>query len=105
MASSTTRTPRTPAAWTASGACTSGSTAPPGDATTRASGGAATTSTTGAERVGRLAAASGATRGEHAIRLPAPRARPEVGREHLALLHRHEGQEGLLHAHARLEHV
>src|SRR5712691_2965058 len=38
------------AAWTASGACTSGSTAPPGDATRRASGGAATTSTTSAER-------------------------------------------------------
>src|SRR5207244_13377913 len=31
--------------WTASGACTSGSTAPPGGATRRASGGAATTST------------------------------------------------------------
>src|SRR5437879_3934819 len=36
--------------WTASGACTSGSTAPPEDATRRASGGAATTSTTRAER-------------------------------------------------------
>src|SRR5881409_2685460 len=36
--------------WTASGACTSGSTAPPKDATRRASGGAATTSTTSAER-------------------------------------------------------
>src|SRR3989449_10883455 len=35
--------------WTASGACTSGSTAPPRGATRRASGGAATTSTTGAE--------------------------------------------------------
>src|SRR5258708_17824591 len=35
--------------WTASGACTSGSTAPPGGATRRASGGAATTSTRGAE--------------------------------------------------------
>src|SRR5438132_5334139 len=32
--------------WTASGGCTSGSTAPPRDATRRASGGAATTSTT-----------------------------------------------------------
>src|SRR3546814_19908319 len=37
------------AGWTASGACTSGSTAPPGDATRRASGGAATTSTRRAE--------------------------------------------------------
>src|SRR5467141_5117801 len=36
--------------WTASGACTSGSTAHPGGATRRTSGGAATTSTTGAER-------------------------------------------------------
>src|SRR5260370_348290 len=36
--------------WTASGACTSGSTARPWDATKRASGGAATTSTTRAER-------------------------------------------------------
>src|SRR5467141_4636807 len=38
------------AAWTASGACTSGSTAHPRGATKRASGGAATTSTTRAER-------------------------------------------------------
>src|SRR3989441_27281 len=38
------------AAWTASGACTSGSTAPPRGATRRASGGAATTSTTTLER-------------------------------------------------------
>src|SRR5713101_8354114 len=36
--------------WTASGACTSGSTAHPGGATRRASGCAATTSTTRAER-------------------------------------------------------
>src|ERR1700680_4499886 len=36
--------------WTASGACTSGSTAPPRGATRRASGGAATTTTTRAER-------------------------------------------------------
>src|SRR5947207_775085 len=36
--------------WTASGACISGSTAPPRDATRRAPGGAATTSTTRAER-------------------------------------------------------
>src|SRR2546427_3774736 len=36
--------------WTASGACTSGSTAPPRGATRRASGGAATTSTTPQER-------------------------------------------------------
>src|SRR5437867_749986 len=35
--------------WTASGACTSGSTAPPRGATRRASGGATTTSTTSAE--------------------------------------------------------
>src|SRR5438876_4649446 len=38
------------AVWTASGACTNGSTAHPRGATRRASGGAATTSTTGAER-------------------------------------------------------
>src|SRR5207249_7466728 len=36
--------------WTASGACTSGSTAPPGGATRRAPGSAAMTSTTSAER-------------------------------------------------------
>src|SRR5437879_891599 len=36
--------------WTASGACTSGSTGPPRGATRRASGGAATTSTTRADR-------------------------------------------------------
>src|SRR6266498_1408928 len=36
--------------WTASGACTSGSTAHPRGATRRASGGAAATSTTSAER-------------------------------------------------------
>src|SRR5437667_7443790 len=36
--------------WTASGACTSGSTAHPGDATRRTSGGAATTSTASADR-------------------------------------------------------
>src|SRR3989442_12141629 len=39
-----------PADWTASGACTSGSTARPRGATRRASGGAATTSTTRDER-------------------------------------------------------
>src|ERR1700732_1002568 len=50
MASSTTPIPPTRADWTASGACTSGSTAPPRGATKRASGGAATTSTTRAER-------------------------------------------------------
>src|SRR5437764_15048958 len=42
----TTPTPRTSAGWTASGACTSGSTARPGGATGRGSGGAAMTSTT-----------------------------------------------------------
>src|SRR5215831_21037653 len=50
MASSITLIPPMRADWTASGACTSGSTAPPRGATRRASGGAATTSTTGAER-------------------------------------------------------
>src|SRR4030095_10696153 len=44
-ASPTTRIPPMRADWTASGACTSGSTARPGDATRRGSGGAATTST------------------------------------------------------------
>src|SRR5438105_15916529 len=44
MASSTTPIPLMPADWTLSGACTSGSTAPPKDATRRASGCAATTS-------------------------------------------------------------
>src|SRR6185295_5905724 len=48
-APSTTRIPPTRAEWTASGACTSGSTVPPRGATTRASGGAATTSTASAE--------------------------------------------------------
>src|SRR5437588_378035 len=42
----TTPTPRTSAGWTASGACTSGSTARPRGATRRGSGGAAMTSTT-----------------------------------------------------------
>src|SRR5262245_32391519 len=42
--------PVTRAEWTASGACTSGSTARPGGVTRRASGGGATTSTTRAER-------------------------------------------------------
>src|SRR5207249_7054180 len=46
----TTPTPRTSAGWTASGACTSGSTARPRGATRRGSGGAATTSTTRAEQ-------------------------------------------------------
>src|SRR2546425_4351922 len=50
MASSTTPIPPMRADWTASGACTSGSTAPPRGVTRRASGGAATTSTTRAER-------------------------------------------------------
>ena len=49
-ASSTTPIPPIRAEWTASGACTSGSTAHPRGATRRASGGAATTSTTRAER-------------------------------------------------------
>jgi predicted dithiol-disulfide oxidoreductase (DUF899 family) len=49
-ATSTTAIPPMRADWTASGACTSGSTAPPRGATRRASGGAATTSTTSAER-------------------------------------------------------
>src|ERR1043166_3479099 len=42
----TTLTPRTNAAWTACGACTSGSTARPRGAARRGSGGAAMTSTT-----------------------------------------------------------
>src|SRR5947199_8364183 len=42
----TTPTPRTSAGWTASGACTSGSTARPRGATRRGSGGAVMTSTT-----------------------------------------------------------
>src|SRR5438093_13025401 len=46
----TTPTPRTSAEWTASGACTSGSTARPRGATRRGSGGAATTSTTASDR-------------------------------------------------------
>src|SRR2546428_684797 len=50
MASSTTPIPPMRAGWTASGACTSGSTAHPRGATRRASGCAATTSTTRAER-------------------------------------------------------
>src|SRR6202795_4709332 len=50
MASSTTPIPPMRADWTASGACTSGSTAPPRGATRRASGGSATTSTTSAEQ-------------------------------------------------------
>src|SRR5437667_11142842 len=51
MASSTTPIPPMRADWTASGACTSGSTAPPRGVTRRASGGAATTSTTKAEEI------------------------------------------------------
>src|SRR5215472_10187910 len=49
MASSITPIRRTRAGWTASGACTSGSTARRADATRPASGGAAATSTAGAE--------------------------------------------------------
>src|SRR5438876_1233545 len=49
-ASSTTPTPPMRADWTASGACTSGSTALPGGATKRMCGGSATTSTPSAER-------------------------------------------------------
>src|SRR5678815_1595555 len=49
MVWSTTPIPPMRAAWTACGACTSGSTALPGGATSRACGGATTTSTTGAE--------------------------------------------------------
>ena len=45
MASSSTPTPHTGAAWTASGACTHGSTAPRSDAMRTACGGAATTNT------------------------------------------------------------
>jgi len=55
-ASSTTRIPPMRADWTASGACTSGSTAHPRGATRRAFGGAATTSTTRPERSRVLAA-------------------------------------------------
>src|SRR5262245_7371575 len=50
MAVSTTPIPRMRADWTASGACTSGWTAPRGGVTRRASGGAATTSTASVER-------------------------------------------------------
>src|SRR5437016_5550935 len=50
MASSTTPIPPMRADWTASGACTSGSTAHPRGVTRRSPGGAATTSTTRAER-------------------------------------------------------
>src|ERR1022692_2148730 len=49
MASCITPTRRTRAGWTASGACTSGSTARHSAATRPASGGAATTSTTASE--------------------------------------------------------
>src|SRR5436309_15724816 len=45
----TTPTPRTSAGWTASGACTSGSTARPRAVTRRGSGGAAMTSTTASD--------------------------------------------------------
>src|SRR5258705_7470706 len=47
---SITAIPPTRADWTASGACTSGSTVPPRGATRRASGGATTTSTASGER-------------------------------------------------------
>ena len=50
-ASSTTPIPPMRADWTVSGACTSGSTAPPGGATRPASGGAAATSTERAEQI------------------------------------------------------
>src|SRR5438034_3440242 len=55
--------------WTASGACTSGSTAPPRGATRRAPGGAATTSTTRAERNRRC---RGATAGREISRRMVP---------------------------------
>src|SRR5437660_1230694 len=50
MVSSTTLIPPTRADWTAYGAHTSGSTAPPRGATRQATGGTSTTSTTNAER-------------------------------------------------------
>src|SRR6187455_2415483 len=52
MVSFTTPTPPTPAAWTSSGACTRCSIALPKGATSRASGGGATTSTRGQCRDG-----------------------------------------------------
>src|SRR5919108_542863 len=73
MASSTIPIPPMRAEWTPSGACTSGSTAPPGDATRRASGGAAMMSTARAEpsRGGRGDGSDdAAVRGPHAAALP-----------------------------------
>src|SRR2546425_3140725 len=95
MASSTTPIPPMRAAWTACGACTSGSTAHPRGATRRASGGAATTSTPRNERhadvrlVGRRGVVPGhvgrddggddaAIPGPDAAALPPGRPRPDV---------------------------
>src|SRR5947209_6017627 len=85
------------AEWTASGACSSGSTAPPRGATRRASGGAATTSTRRAERSrGRRGAAAASpgppsSRSVEALAVSKPR-RPVLPPEsrHLAEAeHRH----------------
>src|SRR3977135_4243069 len=68
MALPTTPIPPMRADWTACGACTSGSTAHPRGATRRASGGAATTSTTSADGFRASFAASGCWRLSAALR-------------------------------------
>src|SRR5882672_3660651 len=82
-----------PAEWTASGACTSGSTAPPRAATRRASGGAATMSTPRAER-SRGCANFGASL---LWRLGAPLRRQRGGDDRLVRVHVGDGR----HAYAR----
>src|SRR5215510_8105571 len=105
MALSTTPIPPTRAESTASGACTSGSTAPPGDATRRASGGAATTITRAERGRGGRGATSGAgdvTTHGFPSRLPAGvsrRLRPPLRREcrghdRLVRVHVDDGRDG-----------
>src|SRR5215831_3706248 len=48
---------------------------------------------------------TGAARRQDAIRLPAPRSRPPVGREDLTALHRREGDHRLANAEARAKNV
>src|SRR6266568_6690996 len=70
MASSTTPTRRTRVGWTASGACTSGSTARHSVATRQAPGGAATTSTKASQTMNTQMNTSAGPMGAHRSRVP-----------------------------------
>src|SRR5262245_41229292 len=88
------------AGWMPSGACTSGSIAPPRDATRRTSGGATTTGTTRAGRLGRtrLGLAMHVFRASVASRVPvrlgAALRRQRGGDDRLVLVHVDDGRDG-----------